>query len=239
MMTVETARERRHETRLRRGRRAWNLAARAHGGFVERIGAPLHDLALRRLELREGDSVLDIGCGAGEMLAAVRAVVGPAGRVVGVDYSPQMVMRARARVREHGWTNVEVREADASRVPHGHGEFDAAVALSSLSAMPDVDTAVRLAHDALRPGGRFFVFDVPLVPSGGLRTRTITGMLRVLYRVTTGFTGADVVTELTAVFTSVAPVMPPVAGRTRLTIQLATRLDSDDDSGDDSGAVRS
>jgi ubiquinone/menaquinone biosynthesis C-methylase UbiE len=216
-----TAPDRRHEARLRRGRRTWNLAARAHGGFAERIGAPLHELALRQLELREGEAVLDIGCGAGEMLASIRAAVGPAGRVVGVDDSPRMV--ARARVAEHGWTNVEVREADASRQSNGHEEFDAAVALSSFSAMPDVITAVRLAHDALRPGGRLFVFDVPLVPSGGLRTRTITRMFRGLYRITTGFTGADVVSELTDTFASVEPVMPPVPGRTRLTIQLATR----------------
>lgn len=211
----------RYRVRLRRGRRWWNLASRPERLVSRR--APLHDLALKHLQLCLGESVLDIGCGVGWMLAAAREAVGPAGRVVGVDYSPLMVAAARKLVRDKGWTNVEVREADAARQGHGEGEFDAAVALASFSAMPDVRAAVRLAHDALRPGGRLFVFDVRLVPSGKVWTRAVTRFLRGIYRVVAGFTGADVLAELTSTFASVEPVFPVVPGRTRLTVQVATK----------------
>lgn len=81
---------------------------------------------------------------------------------------------------------------------HGAGQFDAAVALG---AMPDVPAAIANAADALKPGGRLFVFDVRLAG----RTRT-TRVLRAAYRAIGGFSGADVVAELRKVFELVEPV---------------------------------
>jgi ubiquinone/menaquinone biosynthesis C-methylase UbiE len=189
----------------------------------DRTAKPLNDLALRNLGLTGGEQVVDIGCGTGAMLAALRDEVGPGGRVVGVDYSPRMVAGARKVARDKGWINVEVLEQDASRDRYGHEEYDAAVALASLSAMPDVGTAVRLAHDALRPGGRLFVFDLRLVPWGNLFTRTMTRSLRWIYRMTAGFSGADVRVELERIFAKVESVVPEVKGRTRMTLLLATK----------------
>jgi SAM-dependent methyltransferase len=223
MTEVKIANDRRYRRRLRQGRRMWNLASRADARANARLGPPLHKLALEQLGLREGEAVLDIGCGVGAMLERLREAVGPSGRVVGVDYSPRMVAAARKLVRDKGWTNVEVRQADAARESHGHQEFDAAMALASFSAMPDVATAVRLAHDGLRPCARLFVFDLRLVPSGNPWTRTMTRLLRGIYRLAAGFTGADVLAELTATFDSVRAVFPPVPGRTRLTVQVATK----------------
>jgi ubiquinone/menaquinone biosynthesis C-methylase UbiE len=100
--------------------------------------------------VRAGQTVLDIGCGTGATLQALRDAIGSDGRVVGVDYSPRMIARARNRVRHHGWTSVKIRQADATRTTHGHAEFDAAVALASFSAMPDVRAAIDNAHDARR-----------------------------------------------------------------------------------------
>lgn len=224
-----TSYDRRHRVRLSRGRRIWNLTSGLHGSMNDRLGAPLHELALRHLRLESGESVLDVGCGAGATLASLRAAVGPSGRVVGVDYSPRMLARAAAVVRGNGWQNVELRRMDASREPPGHTEFDAAIALTSLSAMPDVPVAVRLVHDALRPGGRLFVFDMRLVPSGGARTRAITRLFRLIYRVTAGFTGADVRRELERTFGTVESVVPDLPGRTRMTLLLATKAAQVDD----------
>lgn len=205
-----------HETLLRRGRRHWNFAAVTYYGLMERLaGGRLWEMARSHLALSAGERVLDIGCGTGTMLAALRREVGAAGRVVGVDNSPRMADRSRRRVRAHGWSNVEVRWADASRVPHGDAEFDAALASTSISAMPDVATAVRLAHDALRPGGRLFVFDMRLVGDAP-RTRIARG----IYRATAGFTGADVLTELRHTFGAVELLVPE---HPMMTIVLATR----------------
>lgn len=209
-MAVRTAPDDRHERLLRRGRRLWNLAARTHYRPLEDwIGPRVHELALRRLELRPGRRALDIGCGTGGGVLALREAVGPDGAVTGVDNSPRMLAKARRRMRAHGWTNVELRLGDATRLPLGDEEFDAAMALFSLSAMPDVPAAVRHAYAALRPGGRLFVLDVRLRRGDTRRARVLTGLLRRVYHAFAGYSGADVVEELRRVFDTVEPAMHP------------------------------
>jgi ubiquinone/menaquinone biosynthesis C-methylase UbiE len=183
----------------------------------------VRDLALQHLDVRAGDSVVDIGFGTGAALPSLRDAVGPHGRIVGVDYSPRMLVTARRHVTAHAWTNVEIRRADVTRTPLGHEHFDAAVALSSLSAMPDVRAAVDNAHDALRPGGRLFVFDMRLVPTGRVWTRVITRLARMLYRGLAGFTGEDVLVELWRVFATVEAVLPASKTGSTITVVLATK----------------
>jgi SAM-dependent methyltransferase len=214
----------RDDHRARRGRRLWDLAARTHYGRLDdRVGGRVRDVALRDLGLRPGESVLDVGCGTGGAVVALREAVGPDGRVTGTDNSPAMLARARRRVDERGWTNVSLHLADASRVPFGREEFDAAVALSSLSAMPDVPVAVRHVYDALRPGGRLFVFDVRLRPTGGRVHRAGTRLLRLAYRAFAGFTGADVVAEVERVFGAVRPALHPDEVGDTITVLHATK----------------
>ncbi|GLZ40454.1 class I SAM-dependent methyltransferase [Actinokineospora sp. NBRC 105648] len=214
--------DRRHEARLRRGRLLWDVASLTYYGIVDRLCAPLRELAVRRLDLRDGQAVLDIGCGSGATLASLRAAVGERGRVVGVDYSPRMVARARRLVRERGWTNVEVRQADASRTAHGVGEFDAVVALAAFSAMPDVRTAVGHARDALRPGGKLFVYD--LRPVG---KRLTARVFRRVYAALAGFTGADVLAELGRAFPMLEPIFTPGPKQSTITLVLATKTQAE------------
>jgi ubiquinone/menaquinone biosynthesis C-methylase UbiE len=200
------------------------MAARTYyGAAMDRWRAELDELALRQLDPQPGQHVLDIGCGTGATLGPLRDAVGAQGTVVGIDYSPRMIARCQQRVRANQWTNVTVRRADASRESLGYQEFDAAIALSSLSAMPDLRTAVRLAHDALRPGGKLFVFDMRLIPTGHLGKRLTIRLLRGIYRATAGFTGADVIAELRRTFATVRPAHPIGKFGTTLTIALATK----------------
>lgn len=71
------------------------------------------DLAVERLDLHEGDVVLDIGCGTGLAFEALERRIGPAGRIIGLDVSDGMLDEAFARADRHGWTNVELIEAAA------------------------------------------------------------------------------------------------------------------------------
>lgn len=212
-----------YERRLRRGRRTWDLASMSYYGAMERLRHDMDELAVRHVGLRPGQSVLDIGCGTGAAMAALREAVGPGGRVVGVDYSPRMLAKARRRIRENGWSNVTVLRADAARESLGHNEFDAAVAMFSLSAMPDVRAAVESACEALRPGGRLFVIDMRLVIAGNARRRLATRLMRGVYRATAGFTGADVLGELRRTFGSVTAVVPSGDLGTTMTMVVATR----------------
>ncbi|MGH3319910.1 MAG: class I SAM-dependent methyltransferase [Streptosporangiaceae bacterium] len=219
-----TRRDRHHDARLRRGRRLWNFLGRVvPAALGERGAAPVHELMFEHLNLRAGQSVLDIGCGAGGTLIELRGAVGAEGRLVGVDYSERMLADAKARVAERGWTNVELRRADATRESLGDAEFDVAVALSSFSAMPDVAAAVDHAWDALRPGGQLFVFDMRLVCTGAAWLRATTRLLRLVYRALAGFTGEDVVAELERKFEAVQAVLPYATTGDLIALAVATK----------------
>lgn len=160
-------------------------------------------LARRQLALQRGETVLDVGCGGGSHLEALRAAVGAEGRVIGLDYSPRMLARAREEVRRHGWDNVEVRRGDASRPAFeqrdlGAGFADAALASFALSAMPDVRAAAASVRAALRPGGRLLVLDVHLTRPG-----ILARLLGRVYRTLAGWSGEDVLTALRETFDTV------------------------------------
>lgn len=212
-----------YERRLRRGRRWWDLASATYYGGLERMLVPLNELACEHLRLRRDERVIDIGCGAGASLAVWQDAVGLGGEVLGVDYSPRMLARARRVIDAHDWPNVRLHQADVARESLGDNEFDAAVALSSLTATPDVHAAVKIAHAALRPGGRLFVFDMRLIPTGHAVKRAAIQLGRATYRATAGFTGADVIHELQRTFTTVTPVFPSGEFGTTISIALASK----------------
>jgi SAM-dependent methyltransferase len=82
--------------------------------------------AVELLNLKQGDRVLDMGCGLGGSFPYLVDAVGPSGEVVGVEISPEVTINARRRIERHKWKNVEVIEADA-RTVHLAGTFDGAL----------------------------------------------------------------------------------------------------------------
>jgi len=67
---------------------------------------PIRRRAIAQLALKQGDTVLDVGCGTGLSLALLYQAVGAQGRIVGIEQSPEMIEKARQRVEQHGWRNV-------------------------------------------------------------------------------------------------------------------------------------
>ena len=120
------------------------------------------------LRLTPGCSVLDLGCGTGLNHPLLVGGVGPAGTVVGLDRSPQMLAQARRRATRHGWSQVRTVEADMldGAVPAREGGgFDAVIATYALSLVPGWERAWVRALAAVRPGGRIAVVDLAL-PTG-------------------------------------------------------------------------
>ena len=129
---------------------------------------PMREAAIDRLELQPGDRVLEIGCGPGVNFERVRSEIGEQGELVAVDYSPEMIAKARARIDHHGWENVEVRRADATTAAFDE-PFDAAIATFSLSVMPDIRRATETVSQSLAPDTTFVVVDIRPVPDGPAR----------------------------------------------------------------------
>ena len=70
-------------------------------------------MAVQALNLEQGDTVVEMGCGTGLNFSILRQRVGPAGRIIGVDLTPEMLEKADKRVRLNGWSNVELIQSDA------------------------------------------------------------------------------------------------------------------------------
>jgi len=133
----------------------WNRISQLYLREVDARFAPVVENIMRRGDLKAGQRVLDLGTGTGSVAMRAAALVGPAGRVTGVDISPEMLALTRQRLVESGHPNVDLREGRAEQLPANDGTFDALVASLSLMYVIDRAAAAREMRRVLRPGGRF------------------------------------------------------------------------------------
>lgn len=141
---------------LRLQRDAWTAAApgwdRTFDTF-EAFAGPLSLELARAARIADGDSVIDVGCGNGEPSLTVARIVGPSGRVVGVDLALPMVENARRRALGAGFANCTFHAGGAQDLA-GLGPFDAAVSRFVLMLVPEPVAAARAIRSVLRPGAR-------------------------------------------------------------------------------------
>lgn len=117
--------------------------------------------AVNALALPRGGTVVDVGCGTGLNFTWLQEAVGPEGRIIGVDLTPDMLDQARERVRREGWRNVELVQCDASRYEFPEG-MDGALSTLAITLIPEFDAVIAHAAKALRPGGRMVIVDFKL-----------------------------------------------------------------------------
>ena len=114
------------------------------------------EATLQRLYLKTGERVIDVGCGPGFLCESMAAAVGPAGRVVGIDISKDLIDFASAH---NSRDSLEYRVGSATALPAETAQFDIAVSTQVIEYVADADAALGELARVLRPGGRVFIVD--------------------------------------------------------------------------------
>lgn len=143
-------------------RRAYNFRSYFYDWLVAPMLRKPVALALQNAAIHPGDRVLEVAVGPGHTLLNLAHRVGPRGTVCGVDLSPRMLEVAARRLRQAGFTRVDLREADARRLPFPDNQFDAVYNGYMLDLTPASDMPRVLAefHRVLAPGGRLVLVNV-------------------------------------------------------------------------------
>jgi ubiquinone/menaquinone biosynthesis C-methylase UbiE len=128
---------------------------------------------VQALRLQAGASVVDMACGTGLNFPLIQKVIGPGGRIVGVDLTDAMLARAQDRIEANGWSNVSLVQADAAGFGFPAG-VDAILSTYALSQVPECAQVIAHGAAALAEGGRWAVLDLK-VPGNTPRWLTQAG----------------------------------------------------------------
>jgi SAM-dependent methyltransferase len=112
--------------------------------------------------LESGERVLDLGCGAGTDSLVAAQMVGPTGRVTGIDMTPEMLAKARDSAAAMGAENVLFVEGEAERLPFAEESFDVVISNGVIDLIPDKDAVFSELYRVLVRGGRIQIADVTI-----------------------------------------------------------------------------
>ena len=117
--------------------------------------------AVQALGLRAGDTVIDIACGTGLNFPLIEEVIGPGGRIIGVDLTDAMLSQAQERIETNGWSNISLVLSDAAEFDFP-SEVDAILSTYALSQVPECAEVIAHGAAALSAGGRWVVLDLKI-----------------------------------------------------------------------------
>src|SRR6476620_4774767 len=119
-------------------------------------------LPTRFARIKEGDVVIDLGSGAGNDAFIARHETGETGKVIGIDFTPAMIEKARANAEKLGFNNVEFRQGDIENMPVSDNTTDVIVSNCVLNLVPNKNGVIKDIYRVLKPGGHFSISDIVL-----------------------------------------------------------------------------
>ncbi|MCP4977470.1 MAG: arsenite methyltransferase [Maribacter sp.] len=133
-------------------------------GYVEDADLGLGcGLPTQFAKIKKGETVIDLGSGAGNDCFVARHETGVEGKVIGIDFTPIMIEKARINAEKLGYNNVEFREGDIDAMPVSNNIADVIVSNCVLNLVPNKQKVIGEIYRVLKPGGHFSISDIVLV----------------------------------------------------------------------------
>jgi len=135
-------------TLYRKRARRYNFTANLYYlvGFREHA---FRKKAVDALNLKNGDTVVEIGCGTGLNFSLLQKAVGPEGKIIGVDLTEEMLVQAKNRIKDKGWNNVELVHSDAAQFQFPDG-IDGVISTFAITLIPEFDEVIRNGCKSLK-----------------------------------------------------------------------------------------
>lgn len=127
-------------------------------------------------KIKKGDTVIDLGSGAGNDCFVARAETGDSGKVIGIDFTEAMIKKARANAEKLGFNNVEFRRGDIEKMPVTSNIADVVVSNCVLNLVPNKQAVFAEIYRVLKPGGHFSISDIVLTGTLPAKIRSAAEM---------------------------------------------------------------
>jgi len=127
-------------------------------------------------KIKKGDVVIDLGSGAGNDCFVARAETGETGKVIGIDFTPAMIEKARINAEKRGFNNVEFRQGDIENMPVSENIADVVVSNCVLNLVPNKPAVFKEIYRVLKPGGHFSISDIVLTGDLPPQLQTVAEM---------------------------------------------------------------